>query len=51
MGTAFFNVTDSGLGLDTYLRVPALSKFTEIIVPTVDVWRANISQAPHRHLL
>lgn len=36
MGIAFLGVTDSALGLDTYLRVPALSKLTVLVMPTVD---------------
>lgn len=31
------------LGLDTYLRIPALSMLTVIIVPTVDAWRTYMT--------
>lgn len=50
MDIAFLDVTDSGafpsylhLGLDTYLRIPALSNLTVIVIPNVDVWKAYMT--------
>lgn len=46
MGIAFLDVrlrNSPLLGLNTYLRVPALSKLTVIIVPTVNAWTALVT--------
>lgn len=51
MAIAFLDGTDSGnfpsylhLGLDTSLRVPALSMLTVIVIPTVGAWQTCMTR-------